>query len=1011
MIMKDKLFYYLQALLIILACGLSQPIMAQSQNSIKGVVVDSQGEALIGVSVMVKGTTTGTITDIDGSFDLKAKIGDILLFSYIGYTQQEFTIKNTSSIKITMLDDLKTLDEVVVVGYGTLKKKDLTGSLSSIDSKLLIESNKTNVGAALQGQVAGVDMVKSNGKPGAGYNFMIRGVNKIKNKKGNDEMTDMYDTNPPLFVVDGMFVSSINDIAPEDIDRIDVLKDASSTAIYGSRGANGVVIVSTKRGSGSRSYAEYNGSLTISNPTNLPEMSNGAEYAQYRLDRRITEKLNSGDTSATTMKDVLSTQAYNNYTNGKSVDWADMIYKTGISQSHNARVYGSADGLNYTFGLSYTDDNGIIGNDGYTRYNVSTAIDKVLSKYVKVGLNMYTAYEVYNNAGTETFRTAYRLNPLSDVYDENGEYLLFPDESYKQLTNPFLEQNSVQSENKYLHVFGNMYLEIKPTSWLQYTSTLTPDVGFSRYGEYRGIDSKTAKGQRNSTRAMYDSSNQQKYTWDNMVNVNQTFNEVHKFNGMLGMSWYKRISDWNNTRADGITNDRYQWYNMGAGTMKSMTSGYVQEQLLSYFSRLNYSYKDKYLLTATGRFDGSSRLAPGYKWAFFPSAALAWRMSEESFMKADFLDDLKMRLSYGVSGNDAVSPYQTNLYTGNSKYLFGDTGVNTAYINNLAAKTLAWEKTKEWNLGLDYTVFGGRLSGSVDLYTRDTDDILMARKISEVNGFGSVMDNVGSMRNQGLELALTTVNVKTNDFSWSTNINFTTNKNEITALSDGTLEDRSNQWFVGESMGAIWTYKFAGFWTEEEVAKGLAPSGFKAGSIKVEKFDKEHDELTDDDKVILGSPFPKWTAGMTNNFKYKDLDLSIFIYTRQGQWAHSQFHRTFTFGDDHSFNVVKLNYWTPDNQTNAEWYRPGVENPNNVRDALLYVKTSYVKVGHINLGYNVPKKFLDKVGISKLRLHASCQNPFVFTDYIGWDPESASQNSYTQYPMLRSFVFGVNMTF
>lgn len=1010
--MKNKLIYFLQAIVFALACGLSSPIMAQTQSTIKGSVVDSQGESLIGVSVVVKGTTTGTITDIDGNFSLNVKAGDVLLFSYIGYAKQEFKVVNFNSVKIVMADDQTTLDELVVVGYGTTKKKDLTGSLSSIDSKLLTESNKTNVGAALQGQVAGVDMVKTSGKPGAGYNFMIRGVNKIKGKKGNDEMTDIYDTNSPLFVVDGMFVSSINDIAPEDIEQIDVLKDASSTAIYGSRGANGVVIVTTKKGKGSRSYAEYNGSLTISNPTNLPKMSNGAEYAQYRLDRRITEKLNSGDLSATTMKDVLSTQAYDNYQNGKSVDWADLVFKTGISQSHNARVYGSGDGLAYTFGLNYTDDKGLIGDDGYTRYNFSTSIDKQLNKYVKVGLNMYSAYEVYRNAGTETFRTAYRLNPLTDVYGDDGELLLFPDESYKQLTNPLLEQDAVQSQNKSLHVFGNVYMEIKPTDWLQFTSTMTPDVSFNRFGEYRGIDSKTAKGQRSSTRAMYDSSNQQKYTWDNMINVNKTFDSIHRLNGMLGMSWYKRSSDWINTRADGITNDQYLWYNMSAGTMRNMSSGYVQEQLLSYFSRVNYSYKDKYLITATGRFDGSSRLAPGHKWAFFPSTALAWRISEESFMQqASFLEDLKLRLSYGVSGNDAVNPYQTNIYTGNSKYLFGDTGYSSAYVNNLAAKTLSWEKTKEWNLGVDYTLFSGRLSGSIDLYTRDTEDILMDRKLPQINGFGSVVDNIGSMRNKGLEIVVNTVNVKTQDFTWSTNINFTTNKNEILSLSDGSKEDRSNGWFVGQPMGAVWTYKHIGFWTEEEVANGLAPTGFKAGSVKVEKFDKEHAELTDDDKVILGSPFPKWTAGMTNTFKYKDLDLSVFIYTRQGQWAYSQFHRTFTFGDDHSFNVVKLNYWTPENQTNAEWYRPGVENPNNAKDALMYVKTSYIKIGHINLGYTLPSKIVERVGLKKLRVHASCQNPFVFTDYIGWDPESASQNSYTQYPMLRSFVFGVNMTF
>ncbi len=979
-----------------------------AQNKVTGKVVDGSGEPMIGVSVLEKGTANGVITDIEGGFSLNVEQGGILQFSFVGFQTQEVKV-NASFISIVLEEDNNLLEEVVVVGYGTLKKKDLTGSLSSVDSKMLVESNQTNLGAALQGQVAGMDLVKSGNKPGSGYHFMIRGVNKISGQKGNDEMTDIYDVNPPLFVVDGMFVSSINDIAPEDIERIDVLKDASSTAIYGSRGANGVVIVSTKRGTGDRSYVEYNGSLTISNPMNLPDMMNGQEYAQYRIDRRLGENYNIPDYQVD-LQSLLGAHAYDNYINGRSTDWPDLIFKTAVSHSHNARIYGGSKGLSYTFGLSYVNDKGIIGSDRYQRYNLSTSIDKKLGEYVHTGVNLYTAYEISKNSGTETFRSAYRLNPLTDVYDEEGNLKLFPDATEAQVTNPLLEMNEVQTEYKKIHVFGNVYMKIKPLKWLEFSTTLTPDVEFSRYGEHRGLESKTAIGDQNKTRGIYNTSNHLKYTWDNIINISHTFNDIHKLNGLLGMSWYKRNNDWNNNRADGIPNDFYQWYNLGSGNMKSMETGYVQEQLLSYFSRLNYSYKERYLITATGRFDGSSRLAPGHKWEFFPSFALAWRISEESFMKnVNFLNDLKLRLSYGVSGNDAVSPYMTNLYVGNSKYIFGDNGFNSAYIRNLASKTLTWEKTKEWNLGLDYTFFNGRLSGSIDLYTRKTSDILMDRKISEVNGFDKVIDNVGSMRNQGLELVLNTVNIKTENFTWSTNINFTTNKNEIVQLSSGAIEDRANQWFVGESMGAIWTYKHIGFWSEDEVAKGLAPEGFNAGSIKV--LDRDgNNEITDDDKVILGSPFPKWTAGMTNTFKYKDFDLSIFVNTRQGQWAHSQFHRTFTFGDRHSFNVVKLNYWTPENQKGAEWYRPGISNQ-NVGDAVLYTKTSYVKIGHINLGYNVPKKIIEKLGVNKLRLHASCQNPFIFTDYIGWDPEAASQNSYTQYPMLRSFVFGINMAF
>ena len=973
---------------------------------VTGVIKDGTGEPLIGVSVGVKGTTSGTMTDVDGKYSIEVPNNGILTFSYLGYEKQEIVANDQTNINVILKDDAKLLDEVVVVGYGTIKKRDHTGSLSSVDSQKLQDTHKTSIGGALQGQIAGVDMVKSGSKPGAGFNIMIRGVNKIQAEPGGDSRTDMNNVNPPLYVVDGMFVTSINDISPDDIERIDVLKDASSTAIYGSRGSNGVVIVTTKRGSEGKSHVEYNGTISFGRATNQPKFMDAEGYVQYRLDRDKGTHWED-KTYQPNLEKILGTQQYNNYINGKSIDWVDEVLDTSISHSHSARVYGNGKGLAYTFGLSYTNEDGIIGHDGYERYNVSTSVDKQLNKQLKAGANIYTAYELTQNSGTETFRTLYRLNPLTDKYNEDGSLRLFPDATIGNLSNPFLEMESLITEKKTLHVFGNVYLEFKPAEWLKFTTTFTPDITFARYGEYRGRDTKSSKGNQTATRAIYDTENLTKYTWDNLIYGEKKIDD-HALNLMLGSSWYKRMYESAHMRADNMPTDHYQWYNMGAGTMKEMSSSYVQEQLMSYFSRFNYTFKDKYLLTMTGRFDGSSRLAKGHQWAFFPSAALGWRITEESFLKdKTVLSDLKLRLSYGVSGNNSISPYQSTQGIVNDKYLFGNTGVNSAYIGNFENKNLTWEKTKEVNFGVDYTLFNGRLSGTVDIYNRRTDGILMLRKMSEMNGFASMWDNVGKVDNRGIELSLNTVNIKTKDFTWSTTINFTSNHNEIVELNDGYTEDRANMWFVGQPVGVVWTYKQLGIWQENEAAEAKK-YGLMPGSIKVVDKDNSGTPSNNDDKFFLGSLFPKWTGGITNTFKYKDLDLSFFVYTRQGQYSFSQFHRSYSMNDNASFNVLKLNYWTPENPTGT-WNRPGVTA--GEADANHYMKTSFVKVGYINLGYNVPTKVLSKTGISKLRVFGSCQNPFVFTDYEGWDPETASENTYTQYAIVRSFMFGVNLTF
>ncbi len=982
-----------------------------SQSELKGVVTDASGEPLVGVTILVKGASQGTVTDLDGKFSVAVSVGDVIVVSYIGYASQEIKVKDTKSLRIILIEDENLLDEVVVVGYGTTKKTDFTGSLTTVSSEKLVSSHKQSATAALQGTIAGVDIVKNGNNPGAGFSIMVRGQNTIASG-GTGSMNDI---NPPLYVVDGIMLSSISDIAPDDIERIDVLKDASSTAIYGSRGANGVIIVTTKKGSQSedKAYVEYNGFVSFSQAMNLPDMMNGQEWADYKVQRYMGENWRNylNGEAAPSYQTVLTSQQYANLQAGNSVDWVDELVGTAFSQNHSARVYGNAKGLVYSFGIGYTNEAGVTGTDDYKRYNFSTSIDKELSSKLRAGINIYTAYSKTIST-PETVRQAYRLSPLADMYNDDGSLRVFPDAALGNVSNPLVERDNNQEELLNLHAFGNVYLQYKPTEWLSFKTTFSPDAYFTRTGAYAAKDSKNGKGSAANATAKNNWTNALSYTWTNMINFDKTFHTDHTVNAMIGSEWVKNTGDGLNATVKGFSTDSYKFYNLAAGAnINLLSSQYTQDQWMSYFARMNYTYKGRYIFTATGRYDGSSRLAASHRWKFFPSAALGWRISEEAFMKkAEWVSNLKLRLSYGVSGNNNnVNPYATQSNIQNNYYVFGgNTPAVASTISALANTTLSWETTKEWNLGVDFGFLDGRINGTVDLYTRRTNNILMNRVMSRMNGFDSAIDNVGVVDNRGIEFGLTTANIRTKDFSWTTTFNFTTNHNEIVELSVGASRDAAFGWFVGESVVVVWNYMHIVYWGMNEIDEA-AKYGLVPGSVKVLEVDG-NTTSTNADKVFIGNRYPKWTGGMTNTFTYKDWSLSAFIYTRQKQWSYSQFHWTTALNDNNQFNHLNLNYWTPENPEGAEWHRAGNTSPGQT-DAIMWQKTSFWKVGYITLGYDVPKSFLSKLHMKKCHLYFSCQNPFVFTSYEGWDPEAADKGTDTSYFMTRSFVLGLNLSF
>lgn len=993
----------------------NKPAQAQQPKGstfpLKGVVKDSNGEPIIGATVRIVGRQGGTVTDMDGNFQIEASQSDRVEISYVGFSSQTIALKDKAPLDVTLSEDQKMIEEVVVVGYGTTKKTDFTGSLTSVGGDDIVGSHKQSAAAALQGTIAGVDIIKNGNNPGAGFNIMVRGQNTIS-AGGTSSMSDI---NPPLYIVDGIMLSSINDIAPDDIERIDVLKDASSTAIYGSRGANGVVIVTTKKGAAGegKNYVEYNGFVSFSQAMHLPEMLTGSQWADYKMQRYMGEHWRDylNGASAPSYEQVLSKQQYANLMAGKNVDWVDELLGTAFSQNHAVRAYGNAKGLVYSFGIGMTDENGVTGADKYKRYNFSSSIDKDLSSRLKAGLNIYSAYSKKIDS-PETVRQAYRLSGLADMYNEDGSLRIFPDSNLGNVSNPLIERDNNQNETVTLHVFGNVYLQYSPADWLTLKTTFSPDATFYRLGGYAAKDSKNGKGQAANAKATDNWHNGLSYTWTNTATVNKTFADIHTLNIMVGSEWVKNKSDELTSDVRGFASDHYKFYNLAAGqTIRSLASNYLQDQWMSYFARVNYTLKDRYIFTATGRYDGSSRLAAGHRWKFFPSAAIGWRVIEEPWMRhADWVSNLKLRLSYGMSGNNSnVVPYMTQSNISNGYYIFGDNqAFTTSTIANMANANLSWETTHEWNFGVDFGFLRGRINGTVDLYNRRTDNILMKRMMSRLNGFDNVTDNIGVVDNRGIELGINATPVQTKDFRWNLNLNFTANHNEIHELSDGATKDEANGWFVGESVGAVWTYKHIGYWGMDEIEQA-AKYGLVPGSIKVKEVDGDTSS-TNADKMIIGNRFPSWTGGLTSTFTYKNWSLAAFLYTRQGQWSYSQFHWTTALNDNTNFNHMNLNYWTPENAASANWHRAGITAP-GMTEALMWQKTSYWKIGYITLAYDLPKKMMESLHLKKCHVYLSCQNPFIFTDYKGLDPESADKSTDVYYFMTRSFQLGLNLSF
>ena len=972
--------------------------------TVTGAVMSESGERLPGVTIILKGTQRGATTDVNGTYKISViDNNSVLIFSSIGYVKQEVVVGNRVVLDVSLVPDNLALNEVVVVGYGEIKKSDLTGAVVSVQSKDIVRANPVVAARAIQGQVAGATVTKSSNKPGAGYSITIRGENTINN------------STEPLVVIDGLMGGDLNNLNPNDIQSMDVLKDASSTAIYGSRGANGVIIITTKKGLSGKPRVSYDSYVGIKTPAHVPRLMNTEEF--YKL--TYTDRLLEGATGATfTATETANIKA------GKTTDWVDLVTAPGAQMSHNISVSGGSEKTTYRFSGGFLNEDGTVLYTGFKRYNLNAGLDSKLGERFKVGFTTYLTYSDQNVGSGESLRNAYRARPTGTVYysdlvnpSENGDlnidgYAYWMGINDKQVGNPLIDIDPKTSklQTTTMNAMANAYGEVTLLKGLTIRSSLSASYTSQRLGDFRGQWSKDRVGAK--PRAQYDNRIIGNYTIDNILNYNLDLGK-HKITATaLQSAFYQRNESYTIAVRD-LPYDS-DWYALNtAATIAGIGSSLVERSILSYMGRINYSFNDKYLLTLTGRSDGASQLAEGNKWAFFPSVALAWRLGDEQFIKnLNVFSNLKLRLSYGQVGNSTVNPYSTQAGLLNTGYDFDGTAAYGFAPLNLANKDLRWERSKELNLGIDFGFFKNRIAASLEIYNRKTDDLILNQKLPTTSGFTQVIANVGKIENKGVELTLNTVNVSTQNFNWNTTFAFTRNQNKLLELyGDGQLVDKGNRLFVGYPIRANFDFKFDGIWQTAD--KDLATQYKQVpGSVRV--VDQNNDgqiSSTDaiDDRMYLGTELPNWILGITNRFKYKNVDFSFFTYYRNGvQYRNNTLAGTFgDLGSTRYNKLASLDYWRSDNPSNT-FYGAVAGNP--YRIAIYYEDASFLRISDITLGYTLGNRALSKVKMSNARLYLQVLNPFVFSNFTGFDPEFNSAIFQDDLPFA-TYSFGVNISF
>ncbi|QJD94643.1 TonB-dependent receptor [Mucilaginibacter robiniae] len=999
-------------------------VTAQAQNrALNGRVVDaSNSQPLIGVSVSVKGTQAGTATDINGKFTLNVPSGQAvtLVAKYIGYADQEVAYTPTDQdITIKLPARANDLDEVVVVGYGTIKRRDLTGSVASVKASDIVKTPTHNALEAIEGRASGVDITRSSGNAGSGVNIQIRGTRSIPSYTLNPNNPNA--ANYPLYVIDGvqtLNASTINNLNPNDIESIDVLQDAASTAIYGSQGANGVVIVTTKKGISGKPKISYNGYYGFNGFTQFPQPRQGEDYLNLRREayRGTTGSYQPDNVVFNNPGELAAIQA------GQFVNWVDLATRNGQQQSHTVSVRGGSDATKAFFSAGYFNEQGQLRNNDYTRYTLRYNIDHKLSSWFKAGITGQLAYSKTNDR-RDPLSTALTATPLGVPYNADGSINLYPIAGNTIFTSPLTDERPGASINELLSTEINTtaYTELTPIKGLTYRMNFGSILSNSRRGEFYDQYSLTQNNAKYPL-ARVTNSNSRYYNWDNIITYNRQF---AKHNATVTVLSSYVHSDGEDVLAQGIsqTLNAQNFYGL-AGTQttsRTIADPYSRYDLLAYAGRFNYSYDGRYLLQGTLRFDGASRLAPGHKWDSFPSVSAGWVASQESFLKnVSTITNLKFRASYGVTGNSGLPVYGTQSLLTAIPMGFGDTPANAYTFNGtIVAEGLGWEKSHELDLGIDFGVLKNRITGTVDFYNTKTTGLLYPRSLPQSTGQSLVYQNIASTSNQGINITLTSINIQSKSFTWSTTATFSHNREKILSLVDGrniidasVPEERSL--FIGSPVQSFYTYKKAGIWqlNENPSAVMLGNTPFKYGDIKVQDLNGDNIIDATNDRTVIGHAQPQWYGGLQNTFRYKNIDLNIYVLARYGQTIKAEFVGRYNPSGTTN-GPANFNYWTPENPTN-DFPQPRTGSSlatiyPTTYPSLYYIDGSFIKIKNLSLGYTFPKSITDKFKIGTLRAYATASNIFTFTrnkllrDY---DPERGGAESA---PISRQLVFGVNL--
>lgn len=958
-----------------------QQIDLNLEKTISGIVNDERGVGLPGVSVAIKNTTKGALTDNSGKYTINVPDqNSVLVYTFVGYISQEKNVGNLSTISIVLKEDTKALDEVVVVGYGTQKKSDVTGSVASVSRERLEQLPNTNIAQALQGAIPGLQInTNSGGAEGNDNSILVRGRNSISASTA------------PLIIWDGIpYTGGISEINPNDVESIEVLKDASAAAIYGARASNGVILVTSKQGKKGKLTITYDGFYGVQNIANKPNLMTGTEFYDFKKNR-----LNIPANSITASEQAV-------YDAGKAVDWYSLATQQGTRSQHTLSVAGGTDKISFYIGGTYLDVQGIAINDQFKRYSIRPNLDIKVTPWLTVGSSTQFSFQDRSGRPADFAGQfgANVMNPLTTAFNTDGTPTVYAWPEYNTAGNPLGETVVLNKDNGY-RVFSanNIKIDFPFMKGLSYKLNTGIEYENNQRKTYYGLG--TALGFERKGSATNFNDIQRNFTTENILSYSKEFGK-HSLNITALYSSQSQDFDRDQLTGVGFPNDVLTNYQMNAATLLTPSSDNYTQNLVSQMGRINYSYDSRYLLTLTTRRDGFSGFGVNSKYGIFPSVALGWNISRESFMRnAKFVTNLKLRGSYGLNGNQAVSSYQSLATLATRQYLSGTT-VLTGYVpSRLANEKLGWESTTSLTVGLDFGLFNNRIQGSLDVYSGQTQDLLLNRIISSVQGFNRILQNIGQTANTGIELGVTSVNYQTSNFKWTSNLNVSHNKNRIVDLYGDGRDDVANGWFIGKPIRTIYGLQNAGIFTSQGEIDASPQATSKLGYVKVADIDGDKKISTTLDRTILGNSDPKVVYGFSNTFTYKGFSLMIFINGLMGVTKENPLEQDDVFGDVRR-NTTKKDWWSPTNTSGTHFSNDALANTFNVR---FYEDASFARLKDVSLAYQLPSLILNRLKLSKVKVYVTGRNLATFTKYSGLDPEI---NNQLDVPLQREFIVGLN---